>query len=866
MSKSNLHSKGRLTTAPVNGQNSQDGKSGQNLYISGLPFLLLIVRRFARYIGRFRLLTVFVLGLMFVGMLDQLYPLNLPKNNNLFARVVVDENNRPLRTFADPNGIWRYPIELSDVSPLYIEALLTYEDRWFWLHPGINPFAVLRATYQNLTNGRIVSGGSTISMQVARILHPHNRSFTGKLQQVLRTLQLEWHLSKNQILQIYLNTAPFGGTIEGVEAASYTYLNKSANDLTHSEAALLAVLPQAPTRFRPDIHNDAAQRARDKVLKRLVKFGVWSQDVVDDAMLEQVYSFNFKPKQLAPLLARRLLAFSDGQSVVKSTINSDLQQSLQDAISSYMSDMPKQSSAAILVVDNKTSAVKAYIGTVDFANEDNFGYVDMVQATRSPGSTLKPFLYGMAMDEGLIHSHSLLADVPRNWGNYRPGNFNGTFNGPVTAEEALQRSLNMPAVDLLERLGVNRFAARLENAGLALVIPNNKPNLSMILGGVGSSLEQLVESYTALANQGNVSELRYLTDELTQPKVTKQMLSPSSAWIIQNTLSDIDRPDSIQSTASIIENSPLAWKTGTSYGFRDSWAIGVNNDYTIGVWIGRPDGTPMPGHFGRKTAGPLLFMAADQLAGGLGVNTAIAFDSESQQPYLSGGSASGGTSISAKGSADPNSNSVTDDRLSQPETVTQQTICWPLGVAKDDKNADFCHQQYKAWVIDNVVPPTWHVADADTWQSGLFTYWVNPVTEQRVTMDCNVSNKQVEQVAVWPKVVEPWLNAKYRRAAVIPRLDPQCINSEITASASLKITGIDNNSVFRKAGQNGKHPSVWLKSLGGSGNRVWYINGKYKYKTGPNTSVEHVFTGTGKQQIVVQDELGNTDVVEVFVQ
>lgn len=802
--------------------------------------LWLIMRHFAQAVWRCRLLTVFVVCLTFAGTFDQLYPLNLPKNNNLFARVVVDENNRPLRTFADPNGIWRYPIELSQVSPLYIEALLTYEDRWFWLHPGINPFAVLRAAYQNVTNGRIVSGGSTISMQVARILHPHDRSFGGKLQQVLRTLQLEWHLSKKQILQIYLNTAPFGGTIEGVEAASYTYLNKSANDLTHSEAALLAVLPQAPTRFRPDIHNEAAQQARDKVLNRLVKYQVWSQDMVDDAMLEQVYSFNFKPKQLAPLLARRLLAFSDGQSVVKSTINSDLQQSLQEALTSYMSDMPKQSSAAILVVDNHTSAVKAYIGTVDFANEDNFGYVDMVQATRSPGSTLKPFLYGMALDDGLIHSHSLLADVPRNWGNYRPSNFNGTFNGPVTAEAALQRSLNMPAVDLLDRIGVNRFAARLENAGLALEIPNNKPNLSMILGGVGSSLEQLVESYTALANQGKVSELRYLTDELTQPKVTRQMLSPASAWIVQNTLAAISRPDSIQSTAATRENKGLAWKTGTSYGFRDSWAIGVNKDYTIGVWIGRPDGTPMPGHFGRKTAGPLLFMAADQLSANITGHSATAPDrTDKHIPSTA--------------------------HLNQPKSVTQQTICWPLGRAKEQENDAFCHQQYQAWVIDNVVPPTWHVADSDTWQSGLFTYWLNPATEQRVTMDCNVRNKQVEQAAIWPKVVEPWLAPKYRRSATIPSIDPTCINSEITASASLKITGIDNNSVLRKAGTNGKWPSVWLKSLGGSGKKVWYINGKYLYETAANGRVEHVFSETGKQQIVVQDALGQTDVVVIFV-
>ena len=396
------------------------------------------------------LLTTFVLTFIVFIAIDNAYPLNLSpnlqgnsqqENKSLFARVVVDENNRPLRTFADSKGIWRYPIKLAEVSPLYIEALLNYEDRWFWHHFGINPLSLLRAASQNIRNNRIISGGSTLSMQVARILHPHERSLWGKTQQMFRTLQLEWHLDKKQILQIYLNTAPFGGTIEGVEAASYTYLNKSAKDLTHAEAALLAVLPQAPTRYRPDLHNQAAQAARDKVLQRLVDFNVWPQETVKDAMLERVFSANFRPEQLAPLLSRRLLSYSNRQSVVKSTIDSDLQQNLQDVLTSYMSRLPKKSSGAILVVENKTSAVKAYIGTADFANADRNGYVDMVQAIRSPGSTLKPFLYGLAMDDGLIHSHSLLADVPRNWGAYRPSNFSGGFNGPVSANDALQLSL-----------------------------------------------------------------------------------------------------------------------------------------------------------------------------------------------------------------------------------------------------------------------------------------------------------------------------------------------------------------------------------------------------------------------------------------
>lgn len=767
--------------------------------------------------------SLLLLILLIISLLDTTYQLNMPEKNNLFARVVVDEHNRPLRTFADSNGIWRYPIKLSEVSPLYIEALINYEDRWFWHHPGVNPFSLLRAASQNLLNGRIVSGGSTLSMQVARILHPHDRSLWGKAKQIFRTLQLEWHLTKEQILQIYLNTAPFGGTIEGVQAASYTYLNKSASELTHAEAALLAVLPQAPTRYRPDLHSQAAQQARNKVLQRLVNFNIWSAEVVNDAMLEQVFSFNFRPKQLAPLLSRRLLSYSNGQSVVKSTINSDLQHGLQDALTSYMNRLPKQSSAAILVVENKTSAVKAYIGTADFANTSRYGYVDMVQAIRSPGSTLKPFLYALAMDEGLIHSHSLLADVPRNWGAYRPANFSGAFNGPVSAKHALQRSLNMPAVDLVQRYGVNRFVAQLTNAGLALTIPQDKPNLAIILGGAGTSLEQLVQSYSAFANQGKVSKLRFLQQELLAPKITRSLLSAASAWVVQDILSDIQRPNSINTLALTRQEQKLAWKTGTSYGFRDSWAIGVNKDYTIGVWLGRPDGTAMPGHYGRVTAGPLLFTIADQL--------------NSKKSWVS-----------------------------KPENVIQETICWPLGTREKTSEKSFCQQKHHAWIIDEVVPPTWHIADSDTWQSGIFTYWLNPQNNHRVSMDCKVNKKQIKQVALWPKVLEPWINKYQQRAQIIPPIDPRCTNTLIPTSATLKITGIKPNSIYRKSGNSGSPPSVWLKSIGGVGNKNWYINGKHTYKTKPTQNIEHILSTLGQHQIMVQDQQGNNDMVSIYLQ
>ncbi|BBI45825.1 hypothetical protein ALP64_202809 [Pseudomonas syringae pv. actinidiae] len=341
---------------------------------------------------------------------DRLWPLPLPKDD--LARVVLAEDGTPLWRFADANGVWRYPITNQQVSPYYLEALLTYEDRWFYSHPGVNPLALARASWQNLNGARVVSGGSTLSMQVARLLDPHSRTLPGKFRQLWRTLQLEWHLSKDEILSLYLNRAPFGGTLQGVAAASWAYLGKSPQNLTRAEAALLAVLPQAPSRLRPDRHPQRAQLARDKVLRRLAEFQVWPQGSVDEALEEPLWLAPRQEPSLAPLLARRLNR-PNSPPLIRTTLDATLQRRMEDLLMGWRARLPERTSAAILVVEAETMAVRAYVGSVDISDAKRFGHVDMVTALRSPGSTLKPFLYGMAMDAGLIHSESLMQDVPR---------------------------------------------------------------------------------------------------------------------------------------------------------------------------------------------------------------------------------------------------------------------------------------------------------------------------------------------------------------------------------------------------------------------------------------------------------------------
>lgn len=474
-----------------------------------------------------------------VLLLDLAFPLPLPKSRDT-STLVVARDGTPLRAFADRNGVWRYPASPQGVSPLYLQALLNYEDRWFWRHPGVNPWGLLRAGGQWIGQGRIVSGGSTLTMQVARILDPHTRTPWGKAKQLLRALQLEAHLSKREILTLYLERAPYGGTIEGVEAASWAYLGKPAKALSQAEAALLAVLPQSPSRLRPDRHPEAAQRARDKVLDRMVELGVWSRAQVDDARIEPVVTRSLTPPLHAALLAQRLHGAQPRAARIVTTLDVELQRTLEERVATYFSQLPERTSAALLVVDNASMEARAYVGSASFGDRKRLGHVDMVQAWRSPGSTLKPFLYGMALDDGLIHSESLLVDAPQSFGSYRPGNFDAAFNGPVSAATALRLSLNVPAVDLLDRIGPARFAARLSNAGIGLRFAHGStPSLALILGGTGAQLQELVGAFAALNRGGIAGRVRYTPAD---PRIERRLMSPGAAWIVREILQSNPRP------------------------------------------------------------------------------------------------------------------------------------------------------------------------------------------------------------------------------------------------------------------------------------------------------------------------------------
>ncbi|MCB1776642.1 MAG: penicillin-binding protein 1C [Candidatus Competibacteraceae bacterium] len=526
---------------------------------------------------------------------------------------VLDAQARMLRVFTVPPGYWRLPVHPADVDPLFLKMLLAYEDQRFPDHPGVDLLAVIRALGQWLWQGRIVSGASTLTMQTARLLEPHRRDLIGKLGEMLRALQLEQRYAKEEILGFYLALAPYGGNLEGVRVATLTWFGKEPARLTAAEAALLVVLPQAPSRLRPDRYPARAKAARDKVLARMEQVGVLTPRQVAEAREEPVPTQRHSLPFLAPHLADRLRIARPGMTPHRTYIDRNLQQTLETWVRQQHSALESHSSIALLVVANRDRRVLAYVGASDFFDARRAGQVDMVQAIRSPGSTLKPLIYGLGFDDLLIHPETLIEDAPTHFGDYAPVNFGHTYAGQVTVREALQQSLNIPAVAVLDQVGPARVAARLREVGLPLHwnAANPQPGLPLALGGVGATLEKLVTLYASFPNGGAVAPLRLGPDDPENPG--QPLLSGVACWYLREILRGSPAPQNIAPLASAAWPRWIAHKTGTSYGFRDAWALGFDADYTVGVWVGRPDGSPSPGHYGRNTAAPLLFRVFDLL-------------------------------------------------------------------------------------------------------------------------------------------------------------------------------------------------------------------------------------------------------------
>lgn len=533
----------------------------------------------------------------------ELPPLTPAKSVEVLAR-----DGRLLRAYMVADGRWRLAAEASQVDPLYLRMLVAFEDRRFYRHAGVDPLALLRAAYQSAAARRRVSGGSTLTMQVARLLEEGGTgSWRGKLRQIRLALALERALSKREILGLYLDLAPMGGNLEGVRAGSIAWFGKEPSRLSGAEAALLVALPQSPNRRAPDLHEGAARAARARVLQVAQRSGLLPAGELPVALAEPLPSERRAFPALAPHVGDRLVKEAPHARLHLTTIDAALQASVERLAEAALLGVPPRVTVALMVADQDSGEVLASVGSGDYTSAAREGFVDMTRALRSPGSTLKPLVYGLAFSEGILHPETVLHDRPHDYGGYSPQNFDGYFRGAVTAREALQASLNLPVVAITQALGPARLLSALRLAASRAEVPGEAPGLAIALGGVGMSLEGLVQLYAAVARGG---EVRPLTVRLGDDSPGAggppggyggaRLMSAEASWQVTDILASAPRLGGLPSWR-------LAVKTGTSSGNRDALALGYSGKHVVGVWVGRADGSPVPGLLGASAATPLLF-------------------------------------------------------------------------------------------------------------------------------------------------------------------------------------------------------------------------------------------------------------------
>lgn len=548
------------------------------------------------------LASAFVLFLL----LDAFFP--VPASQVHYSQIITASDGTVLYAFLSDDDKWRMKTELQEISPLLRKTIINKEDKWFYWHYGVNPIAIVRALFKNVLHLRTTSGASTISMQVARLLEPKPRTLWNKLLEAFRAVQLEWHYSKDEILQLYLNLVPYGGNIEGVKAASMLFFDRQPLQLSLAQVTTLAVIPNRPTTLRIGESNPEIQRQRDVWLQRFAENKVFSREQTDEAQREPCILRRSDVPHIAPHFAWRMRSRFPNEPIIRTRLNVHTQGKVQTLAYNYIQRLKFLGihNCSAIVINNATRDVEAYLGSPDFNDKTNAGQVDGVQAVRSPGSALKPLVYAMAIDRGLLTPKTVVTDVPVNFDGYTPENFDETYKGTISVEKALALSLNIPAVKTLSEVGVQNFTQKLSQLGFKSIRADAKNvGLSLILGGCGVRLEEMAHLYSGFAREGMIYPLHWVQDDTSTS--SSRMISPSASFMITEILTQLTRPDLPVNYQSSMHAPKIAWKTGTSYGRRDAWSIGYNKHYTIAVWVGNFSGNSIPDLSGSSSATPLLF-------------------------------------------------------------------------------------------------------------------------------------------------------------------------------------------------------------------------------------------------------------------
>jgi penicillin-binding protein 1C len=766
------------------------------------------------------LIGVASLILLFI-LLNWIFPL---PDRVEYSTIVTDNKGEVIHAFLTHDQQWRMKTDLGEISPLLRKTIIEKEDKYFYYHPGINPVAMIKALGRNILHWRRMSGASTITMQVARALEPKRRTYWGKFVEVFRAFQLEWKYSKDQILQLYLNKVPYGGNIQGVKSASILYFGKNPDHLSLAEITALSVIPNRPSTLVIGRYNNLIVAERNKWLRRWAREGIFTPKEIEDALAEPLTATRGSVPELVTQLALKLR--KGGQVVVHSTIELNTQLKIEKLVKDYSRTLTLKNirNAAVVVIDNRTHEVVSYVGSADFRDSTDGGQVNGAAAIRQPGSTLKPLLYGLCIDAGLLTPKMTIEDVPVNYDGYTPENYDRQFNGYVTMDYALGHSLNIPAVRSLKALGKEVLVHKLVQCDFRQVDRDrNKLGLSMILGGCGATLEELTGMYSIFAHAGRYLRPIYSTDDSVAPgsggtlrnawrpkgvaipgaldTEGRRILSPAAAYMINEMLSRVNRPDFPLNWESTVHLPKIAWKTGTSYGRRDAWSIGYNRKYTVGVWIGNFSGVGVPELSGANVATPLLFT----------VFNTIDYDDD-------------------------------DQWFSQPPDCDIRMVCTETGLPP----ADFCSHL----VTDYFIPLVSPARKCDNRQEVI-------VSADEKLSYCRVCMPEAGYKKKMYTVVTPEMRDYFETNKIVyspvPPHNPAC--EKLFREGGPMLVSPANGSEYLI---NKKDPEpVQLQCRAGNdvGKVYWYINDKF-YKAGDAGAKQFFIPAEGPVKISVTDDKG----------
>ncbi|MGB7062283.1 MAG: penicillin-binding protein 1C [Candidatus Zixiibacteriota bacterium] len=743
-----------------------------------------------------------------------LFPLDQEKLRKPSSQAVYDQDGQLLRSFLSPDDKWRMPCRLNEVSPHLKVALVAVEDRFFYYHPGINPWSLIRAVYLNIKHRRILSGGSTITMQVARMMEHRERTLLSKMVEMIVALKLELCYSKDEILEFYFNLAPYGGNVEGVQAACYFYFQRSPAQISLGQAALLVAIPNSPQKLNPQRNPKEVKKRRDRVLEYLRQRKVITYEEYSRALEEEIGIENpampFGAPHFTDLVHRR----HPKEARVQTTLDRAIQRKCEEILREHLDKWRNRdiTNGAVVVLENRTNNLRALVGSYDFLDDVNSGQVNGATSPRSPGSTLKPLLYAYGIDRGLITPRGILYDVPVNYAGYVAENYDGKYHGVVTVREALVRSLNVPAALLLAKVGVWDFVSFLQKGGISTMDSKQTSyGLSLILGGCEVSLIELANFYSTLANGGRYRQIRYLADDRAEEGAS--ILSPGASYIVTELLTEVVRPDLPAYWEFSLKRPKVAWKTGTSYGHRDAWSIGYTKGFTVGVWTGNFNGQEARELVGAQVAGPILFDVFNAISG------------KEECKWFA-----------------------------QPYSVSTREVCATGGMVP---NPD-CHHTAVEFYLPGISPGSKceiHKA-----------FYIDDETGYRLCRsDLEERSHQRKIFEIWPSEVATWMQRNGYPLDEVPPLLP--VSQRIMAGKGPIIRSPEAACEYRlRQGVSPEYQKILLDaSVDNSVNKIfWFLDGELIWSGEPEEKA-FIFPETGEHLLVCQDDCGRSTSVKLII-